>query len=164
MPALPTSRRPRARTRLVALLDRAAADLTELEFYADGLRSQLGAHAEFSSKELESLISTVSEGRRAILNRLHELRPERDPLAGEVATSRTEPLPLVPMPASLIITYKRCSRRVGLAWQEAREAMDHASGESLYRLLRAMEKQLWLISPGRQPRPHFSPVSLFQTC
>jgi hypothetical protein len=121
-------------------------------------------HPEFSSKELESLISTISEGRRAILNRLHELRPNGATPGGDVAANRSEPLPFVPMPASLIVTYKRCSRRVGLAWQEACDAMDHASGESLYRLLRAMEKQLWLIAPVRPPQPRFSPVSLFQTC
>ena len=152
-----------SRRKIVTLLAQAHTDIAELRGYAHHLRHHpdSGATSRFSPRQLDSLITALRQGHNLLVQRLRELRPAPDLTASGMEVPAEESIARTS--AFLIVTYKRCGRRLGLALHEAREGRDLASGEILYQLLRDFEKQLWLMNiPSKRPILGFSAIPLFQ--
>jgi hypothetical protein len=170
VPAHAARRSQASRRKLATLVHQALHDLSELHDYAHQLRShpEHFAQADFSPRELDALIAAVREGHRALLQHRAEWGHSPAEILPELSRSADHRFePEATAPARLIVTYKRCSRHLGLALQEARDVHVRALslGEVVYRLLRDLEKQLWLLNaPPEKPTQGFAMVGLFQAC
>lgn len=109
-----------------------------------------------AGSQTEMLLSLIGDARRAVDQRLSELGVTGQPAAEAPHFARSKTTPRPPRDADPAMSAYRvcvhachaCGRALGVAFREAQAVADAASARILYGLLRAFEKQIWMLDPG----------------
>lgn len=106
-----------------------------------------------SSIDVETMLATLVETRRALEERLREINGDQPSLTLVLPT----PLRVAPgrwrkargpwLQRLCVRACQACGRRLASAFRRARAAADLSTATVLYGALRAFEKQIWLLDP-----------------